>query len=82
MKVTVDVECTPAEAREVLGLPDVRPIQAAMMKKFEAQMSASVEKLSPDAVLSSWFNLDPKNWTRIQDVFANFISHAVTRTEA
>lgn len=26
MKVTVDVDCTPAEARSFLGLPDVTPI--------------------------------------------------------
>jgi len=26
MKVTVDVDCTPAEARAFLGLPDVTPI--------------------------------------------------------
>lgn len=26
MKVTVDVDCTPAEARTFLGLPDVTPI--------------------------------------------------------
>jgi hypothetical protein len=27
VKVTVDVDCTPAEARAFLGLPDVTPIQ-------------------------------------------------------
>lgn len=27
MKFTVDVDCTPEEARTFLGLPDVKPIQ-------------------------------------------------------
>lgn len=32
MKVTVDVDCTPAEARAFLGLPDVSPIHDKYIK--------------------------------------------------
>ncbi|HJT40389.1 MAG TPA: DUF6489 family protein [Sphingobium sp.] len=32
MKVTVDVDCTPAEARSFLGLPDVGPIHDKYVK--------------------------------------------------
>lgn len=32
MKVTVDVDCTPAEARSFLGLPDVTPIHDKYIK--------------------------------------------------
>ena len=31
MKVNVDIECTPEEARVFLGLPNVAPLQAAML---------------------------------------------------
>ena len=31
MKITVNVDCTPEEARSFLGLPDVQPLQAAVM---------------------------------------------------
>ena len=31
MKVTVDVDCTPEEARRFLGLPDLRPAHAAFV---------------------------------------------------
>ncbi|MFY9972047.1 MAG: DUF6489 family protein, partial [Roseiarcus sp.] len=27
MKITVDVDCTPLEARQFMGLPDVEPMQ-------------------------------------------------------
>ena len=30
MKINVEVDCTPLEAREFLGLPDVKPMQAAI----------------------------------------------------
>ena len=32
MKVTVDVDCTPAEARAFLGLPDMTPIHDKYIK--------------------------------------------------
>lgn len=32
MKVSVDVDCTPAEARAFLGLPDVTPIHDKYIK--------------------------------------------------
>lgn len=51
MKVTVEGDCTPAEAREFTGLPDQRPMQTAMAKKLEEQMTVSLDRLSPDAVL-------------------------------
>jgi len=37
MKITVDIDCTPEEARTFLGLPDVQPLQQAMMKELEAR---------------------------------------------
>ena len=38
MKVTVTVDCTPIEAREFFGLPDVQPMQAAMMEQIQAKV--------------------------------------------
>jgi hypothetical protein len=35
MKVTVEVDCTPEEARRFLGLPDVVPTQQAVMEKLQ-----------------------------------------------
>lgn len=79
MKVTDEVDCTPAEAREFMGLPDLRPMQTAMANKLEAQMTASLDRLSPDAVFQDWFGFNPK--TSLQDAFANFITGARTKVE-
>jgi hypothetical protein len=35
MKVTVEIDCTPAEARQFFGLPNVEPMQAAMMTNWK-----------------------------------------------
>ena len=52
MKITVDVDCTPDEARQFLGLPDVKPMQAAVLAKMEQQMMGAVDALSPEAMLT------------------------------
>ena len=44
MKVTVNVDCTPEEARTFLGLPDVQPMQKAMLAEMEKRMMAEMER--------------------------------------
>ena len=36
MKVTIEIDCTPDEARVFMGLPDVKPMQAAVMASLGA----------------------------------------------
>jgi hypothetical protein len=54
MKVTIDIDCTPDEARQFLGLPDVKPLQAAMLAKLEEQMTQAAASMSPDALLKAF----------------------------
>ena len=35
MKVNIEIDCTPVEARQFFGLPNVEPIQAAVMQQLE-----------------------------------------------
>jgi hypothetical protein len=70
MKVNVEVDCTPLEARQFFGLPDVQPMQTAVMEKLQQQMMSNIEKVSPEALMQSWFTFDPKLAERFQDMFA------------
>jgi hypothetical protein len=47
MKVTVDVDCTPEEARRFLGLPDLSPVHEAYVGKLK-QLAA--DGVTPDMV--------------------------------
>jgi hypothetical protein len=67
MKVSVEIDCTPLEARQFIGLPDVQPMQTAVMDKLQEQLMANIEKVSPEALMQSWF--DPKIAERFQDMF-------------
>ncbi len=74
MKVTIDIECTPEEARKFMGLPDVAPLQGAVLAKLEAQMISAVDALSPEAMLKSWFTAMPQNAEALQKLFASFLT--------
>jgi hypothetical protein len=69
MKINVEVDCTPLEARQFMGLPDVQPMQTAVMDKLQQQLMANIEKVSPEALMQSWFTFDPKIAERFQDMF-------------
>ena len=42
MKFTVDVDCTPEEARRFLGLPDLSPVHEAYIDKMKAAVEGGV----------------------------------------
>ena len=72
MKVTVEIDCTPDEARQFLGLPDVKPLQAAVMGKIEQQMTEAAERFSPDALLRSWMSLVPQTPEQMKAALGQF----------
>jgi hypothetical protein len=69
MKVNIEIDCTPLEARQFMGLPDVSPMQTAVMDRLQQQMMSNIEKISPESLLQSWFTFDPKIAERFQDMF-------------
>ena len=55
MKLTMDLDFTPLEARQFLGLPDVQALQAAVLAKMEERLMANIESFSPEGLLNTWF---------------------------
>lgn len=43
MKVTIEVDCTPEEARRAIGLPDLSPLH----DRFVAQLRESMDQVTP-----------------------------------
>lgn len=56
MKFTVDVDCTPEEARRFLGLPDLAPVHAAYVEKLQKAVS---DGITPDMVREMMKNWGP-----------------------
>jgi hypothetical protein len=69
MKVKIDIDCTPEEARTFLGLPDLQPIQAAILADLEGRMRAGLATMDPEAILKLWFPAGIQRWEQLQKAF-------------
>ena len=72
MKMNVEIDVTPEEARQFLGLPDVKPMQEAVMAQVQAHMLDAVDRLSPEGVLRSWLSLVPQGSEGVADMMGRF----------
>ena len=77
MKVTVDIECTPEEARAFLGLPDVQPMQRALLDQLQERMSKNLTKMDPESMFRTWLPAGMQNLEQIQKFFWNQVSTAM-----
>jgi hypothetical protein len=70
MKITVDIDCTPEEARAFLGLPDVKPMQERLMGELGERMAANLKAMEPGEMLRTWLPANLKGFEQMLDAFA------------
>jgi hypothetical protein len=68
MKATIEIDCTPDELRATMGLPDVKPLQANLMKDLENRMKDAADRMSPENIIKSWFSLLPIQSEQIRNL--------------
>ncbi|WP_309642998.1 DUF6489 family protein [Phenylobacterium sp.] len=54
MKMTIEVDCSPQEARAFLGLPDVTPLNDKLVEEMQTRMTSNMAMLSPDELMKNW----------------------------
>lgn len=90
MKVTIDVECTPEEARAFMGLPDVRPMQEALMGDLEERLRANIKAMTPEAMVNAWLpatlqgadQLNKMFWAQMQNMMPGATDAAAAKKKA
>ena len=70
MKFTVNVECSPEEARRFMGLPDVTPINEALVSEMTNRMQKNLALMSGESMMSSWMSVG----TQAQDAFVKLMT--------
>jgi hypothetical protein len=68
MKIKVDIDCTPAEARAFMGLPDFEPMQQRTLAVMEKRMLDSLENFTPETLLKLWMQPVQLNAEWFQDM--------------
>jgi len=78
MKVTVNVECSPEEARAFLGLPDVAPMQQALMKDMEQRIRTNIAAMNPENLIKTWMPASMQNVEQAQKIFWSQIQQTLS----
>ena len=69
MKITVDIDCTPLEARTFLGLPDVTPVQEAFVEALKERMNETIAAMDGDAMIKAWMPDGMAGWDQWQKMW-------------
>lgn len=76
MKFNIEVECTPDEARRVLGLPEVAPMQERLIEELEVQLKETMRGMDGKAMLDQWLPIGIKNVEHFQSMWTQLAAAA------
>jgi hypothetical protein len=54
MKLTIEVDCTPEEARRFMGLPDISALNEHIVREMQSKVSQNMSLLSTDELMKTW----------------------------
>jgi hypothetical protein len=69
MKIKIDIECTPQEARTFFGLPDLEPMQKAMMQGVQERMEKAMAGMDAEALMKTWLPAGIQGFQDMQKMF-------------
>ncbi len=69
MKITVNIDCTPEEARRLFGLPDVAPLHEAFLAAARTRMDEALAGLDADAFFKAWAPQGLAAWEQWQKIW-------------
>ncbi|MEM6682672.1 MAG: DUF6489 family protein [Pseudomonadota bacterium] len=69
MKLNIEIECTPEEARSFLGLPDLTPVHEAAVEKMMSLTKDGVAAKDMEAMMRAWMPGMGENWQALQKAF-------------
>lgn len=80
MKISMEIECSAKEVREVLGMPDVTQLQEKWMQQLEAQMKDEFGKYSTEEIMKSWTTGATANFSAMQKL-AEAVTAGMMKTD-
>jgi len=68
MKVSVDVDLTPEEARRLMGLPDLEPMQQRLLEQLEKQVASNLSFMDPETLVKSVLPMGAQGLEQVQNM--------------
>lgn len=69
MKVSFDIDCTPEEARRMLGLPDVTPVNEAIVAELTKRAAEMAQNMDADKMMQQWMTAGVQGFGDMQKAF-------------
>jgi len=69
MKISIDIDCSAAEARAFFGLPDIEPFQKELLAQLQKHTAERMQAMSPEELMKVWLPAGIGAWTRMQEQF-------------
>ena len=68
MKISLDIDCTSEEARKFFGLPDLQPLQQALLKEVQERASANIKAMDAKAMIETWLPASLRGFEQLQQM--------------
>ena len=70
MRLTINIDCTPAEARAFFGMPDVEPLNAMVVEEMTRRAKDQMDTLAdPERFLTRWMEMSGKGMDALSGMF-------------
>jgi hypothetical protein len=66
MKIHIEMEMTPEEARALLGLPDLTGVHELMVSELKKRVKAAMDTSDPEAMLKAWLPMGGAGFEQFQ----------------
>ena len=80
MKIKIECDCTPAEARAFLGLPDVTALNDHMIGEMKARMDANMAMAAPEELMKTWMSFGGQASEQFRKLMTAAATAATTTT--
>ncbi|WP_306251981.1 DUF6489 family protein [Parvularcula sp. IMCC14364] len=77
MKLTINVDCTPEEARTFFGLPNVKPVNELLVNSLEERVREEIDTLSdPQKYFDRLMQMGGTGVDNMQKMFSGLMAAA------
>lgn len=77
MRLTIDIDCTPEEARTFFGMPDVQPLNEMIVGEMTRRAKDQMDTLAdPERFMARWMEMSGKGMDAFSGLFGAAMSGA------
>jgi Tfp pilus assembly PilM family ATPase len=78
MKIRINVDCTPEEARRFFGLPDVSGINETITANVQQRIEQTIQDMDADTLLKTWLPGGAESWQQMQEAVWKHLASAMS----